>query len=83
MNRKKMKLMKTLKLIITGIFLTIVPLSIFAQGGPPDPPGHGETIDQPSGGNAPIGGGLFILMGLGVAYGGKKFYNNRKELLEE
>ncbi len=27
---------------------------------------------------APIGGGLFILLGLGAAYGGKKLYDKRK-----
>jgi hypothetical protein len=53
---------------------------IYAQSNPPD--NHGAIGNQ-SGGGAPIGGGLFILMGLGVAYGGKKLYDHRKTSLEE
>ncbi len=52
----------------------------FAQSNPPAD--HGATVDQ-AGGGAPIGGGLFILLGLGVAYGGKKLYDKRKTTLEE
>ena len=55
-----------------------------AQTVPPPPDTHGATDNQaPSGGGAPIGGGLFILLGLGAAYGGKKLYDSRKESLEE
>jgi len=53
---------------------------IYAQSNPPAD--HGATVNQ-SGGGAPIGGGLFVLLGLGVAYGGKKLYENRKTTLEE
>lgn len=53
---------------------------------PPPPPGeHGDTGNQ-NAGNAPIGGGLFILLGLGAAYGAKKVYTlhqEQKETLEE
>ena len=51
-----------------------------AQGPPPPPPGsgHGQSGNQ-TGGNAPVGGGLFILLGLGAAYGGKKIYKILKE----
>jgi hypothetical protein len=53
------------------------------QAAPPPPGSHGETTNQTSGNSAPIGGGLFILLGLGAAYGGKKLYDHRKETLEE
>ncbi len=66
-------------LVITGLTLST---NTFAQVPPPPPPGHGSTGNQ-TGGNAPIGGGLFILIGLGAAYGGKKLYDKRKENLEE
>jgi hypothetical protein len=52
----------------------------FAQSAPPA--NHGAVEDQ-AGGGAPIGGGLFILLGLGVAYGGKKLYDKRKTTLDE
>ena len=59
-----------------------------AEAQPPsDPPGGssgtGNTSDNSQGGRAPIGGGLFILLGLGAAYGGRKFYNLNKEGLED
>jgi hypothetical protein len=64
---------------ITSLLFTIV-LTVFTVNGfcqvPPPPPtgaGHGATGNQ-NGGSAPIGGGLFILLGLGAAYGGKKLY---------
>ncbi len=52
----------------------------FAQSNPPA--NHGATGNL-AGGGAPIGGGLFILLGLGAAYGGKKWYDHRKSSLEE
>jgi len=66
-------------LVITGLTFS---LDVIAQAPPPPPPGHGETGNQ-TGGNAPIGGGLFILIGLGAAYGSKKLYDLRKNQLEE
>lgn len=79
--------MKKIQKIILAISLVLFTFSVqnsFADGtNPPDPPGeHGASTDQ-TGGSAPIGGGLFILLGLGAAYGGKKLYDNRKEALEE
>ena len=69
------------KLIAPILFTFVLFLSFngFSQVPPPPPPGHGQSGNQP-GGNAPIGGGLFILIGLGAAYGGKKIYDmNKKE----
>lgn len=76
-NRK----MKNIKLIIAGIFFLFLSIGVMAQ---PDPPaeGHGSGNDA-SGGGAPIGGGLLILLSLGAAYGGKKLYDLKKESLEE
>ncbi len=55
-----------------------------AQTVPPPPNGgHGQNINLPAGGSAPIGGGLFILLGLGIAYGGRKLYQMKTESLEE
>ena len=74
------------KHILTLLF-TIV-FTLFAATGftqPPPPPsgaGHGASGNQ-TGGNAPIGGGLFILLGLGAAYGGKKLYSVHTEEIEK
>jgi len=67
-----------LPIIVTLIF-TLFTYSGFSQGPPPPPSGagHGATGNQ-TGGNAPIGGGLFILLGLSAAYGLKKYQNVKK-----
>jgi len=81
--------MKKIKKIIAILSLTIcliIPISLLSQDVPPPPPsgGHGETGNQDGG--APIGGGLFILLGMGIAYGGVKgykFYQKKKKSLLE
>ncbi len=68
------KLIKTL--VISSVFVLFGTLQGFGQAVPPPPPsgaGHGASGNQ-NGGSAPLGGGLFILLGLGAAYGGKKLY---------
>lgn len=77
--------MKSLKkpIAIATIFLSIIfPFTAISQSGPPDPPGeHGNSGDQPPAG-APIGGGLFMLLGFGAIYGGKKMHDICKEKTE-
>ncbi|MBK9357812.1 MAG: hypothetical protein IPN08_10560 [Bacteroidales bacterium] len=73
----------TRTILISGLFLGL-NIAVFAQGGPPPPPppggGHGQTTNQPpQGGNAPVGGGLFILIGLGAAWGAGKVIAARRE----
>ncbi len=66
--------MKKIKYIFAGLLVAFT-LNVFTQPGPPNPPsGHGSGDDQNPGGGAPIGSGVFILLSLGVAYGGKKLY---------
>jgi len=57
-----------------------ISFNSMAQG-PPNPPSGSNTGENSngSGGGAPIGGGAFILLGLGAAYGGKKIYQLYKE----
>lgn len=67
------------KLIITAAILVAMSIGstqLFAQ--PPAPGGivHGETGNQAA---APVGGGLALLIGMGAAYAGIRFRNNRKE----
>jgi len=72
--------MKKLRLIFAGLFVFTLSLGLLAQD-PPDPPdtGHGQSGDQDPGGNAPIGSGLLILLGMSAAYGGRKVYKLKKE----
>ena len=63
--------------------LLFVGASYTVSAQPPPPPGGsgggGGTQGEKLGGNAPIGGGLFILLGMGLAYGGKKMYDIRSK----
>lgn len=68
--------MKKLALTIVFALLSAFTFDAAAQVPPPPPSGgHGATGNQPAGNGAPIGSGLFILLGLGAAYGGKKVYD--------
>jgi hypothetical protein len=75
----KKYLLKTLYIVVFIFF------AINGQTQPPPPPsgaGHGATGNQ-NGGSAPIGQGLFILLGLSAAYGGKKIYRINKDKSEK
>ncbi len=69
---------KTIKktLLIAG--LLTLSTGLWAQLPPPPPGSHGSGSNQ-NGGNAPVGGGLFILMGMAAAYGGKKLFEPKDE----
>ena len=66
---------KMLLISLVFIFFTIPPLYSQTAPSPPDPRSTGNT----SGGGAPIGGGLFIMLGLGAAYAGKKIYQYKHQ----
>lgn len=68
--------------ILTIVFFLSISASGIAQP-PPPPSGGSNTQGNKTGGGAPIGGGLFILLAMGAAYGGKKLFDARKESLEE
>jgi len=80
-----MKRIKRAIAILSLIICLIAPISLLSQDVPPPPVGgHGLIGNQD--GSAPIGGGLFILLGLGAAYGGTKaykFYQKKKKSLLE
>ena len=59
--------MKKIKKIVQILILLIsINLPAFSQGDPPPPPPHGSG--GAVGGGAPIGGGTFILVALGLGY---------------
>lgn len=81
--------MKTLRRLITLTVLTF-SLSMVSAQSPPQPNDDGSSPDGGSytpvggdGGSAPIGGGVVMLMAMGAAYGGKKYYAYRKKLKNE
>ena len=67
--------MKTLAIIVISISMLITVSPAFSQGPPPPPSGgHGQTGNQ-TGGSAPLGGGMFIMLTLGAVYGGIEIRN--------
>ncbi|MCF6170255.1 MAG: hypothetical protein L3J31_03160 [Bacteroidales bacterium] len=66
--------MKKIKYILSGIFILTLSAGLMAQGPPNPPGGHGGTGDEVPGGNAPVGTGLFLLLGMGAVYGGRKVF---------
>ncbi len=63
------------KSAVIALFAIFMSTIAFAQ--PPPLPGHGDDENQP----APIGSGIVILLALGAAYGSKKVYDARKQLI--
>ena len=79
-----MKTIRKITLLLFALFSLTLAQNGYADTNPPDPPGeHGQTDDQDAGGGAPLGGGLFILLGLGAAYGGKRLYDFRAQQAPE
>ncbi|MBW6492257.1 MAG: hypothetical protein K0B15_13815 [Lentimicrobium sp.] len=73
------KFVKLLPVFLLSALLFLSSAQLFAQGPPPPPPGgHALDGNQPqSGGTAPIGSGMAILLVMGAAYAGKKAYDAR------
>lgn len=60
-------------------FFVCLSIAVIADPGPPPPPpnpGGGGGGGGPVG--APIDGGLGILLAMGVAYGGQRYFQTRK-----
>jgi len=76
---------KTVKNIVRMLIVVLfVTISNFSDAQPPSPPGGGSgggngtggSLENRNGGGAPIGGGLFILLGFGAVYVGVKGYRS-------
>ncbi len=74
------KIISITTVLIISLFLLMPAAHADGPGNPPIGPGVG---DEPIGGGAPIGGGSLILLGMAVAYGGRKLYKLNKEDLED
>jgi len=59
------------KKILSLVFLLSFGLCAFAQA-PPAPPANAGANSGPVGGNAPVGSGLIVLLGLSAYYGTRK-----------
>ncbi len=68
-----------------SLIAVFVCLSMVVTADPPPPPGDPSTGGGGSGGpvGAPIDGGLGILLAMGVAYGGRKYFQARKSKKKE
>lgn len=65
--------------ILLSLLITSTTI-LFAQPPPPPPSeGHGLENDGPPGAGAPIGEGLFLLIGIAGLYAGKKLFDQRKK----
>ena len=76
--------MKDIKIIITTFFtacLFAFASPLLAQDPPPPPPANHGNAGNSRG--APIGGGLFILLGMAGIYGGYKGYKLYRERKKE
>ncbi len=75
--------MKNQLIKIASIALLVAAPTLLTLAQPnPGQNSDGAVGGGPIGGNAPIGGGLAIMLALGAAYGGKKAYNAQKQTEE-
>lgn len=68
-----LKLASVLRILMLGLFLSIFSASFAQVEGPPD-----EPIGDPDNADVPISG-IEILVGLGGAFGAKKYLDLRKK----
>jgi len=75
------KHIKLLRILFAFTVLFSIHTVSFSQPPPPPPGnGHGQPGNNPPGAGAPIGEGMFLLIGLAGLYGGKKVLNLRKSI---
>lgn len=78
MMKKYFKILKAT--LALSLLLTIHTISLSQPPPPPPSGGHGLAGNAVPGSGAPIGDGLYLLIGLAGLYGGKKIYDFRKSL---
>jgi hypothetical protein len=70
------------KLLFAGLII-LLSSSLFAQGGPPDPPDNPNAGGGPIGGSAPVGDGIAALLILSSAYAAIKYSRSKNKKLKE
>jgi hypothetical protein len=76
------KIIRNILVYTLIICFTFLATSLFADL-PPDPGTGGPgTGDIPVGGGSSLGGGLFLLFAMGIAYGSKKYFDMQKDVNE-
>lgn len=73
--------MKTIHKVLLTTLIFLATSTLFAD--PPPPPAEHGLSENQFGGGATIGSGLFILLGLGAAFGSKKIYDMKKKEPED
>jgi hypothetical protein len=76
--KKHFRIFKTLSVL--ALLFSIHTVSLSQPPPPPPSVGHGAAGNNPPGAGAPIGEGMFLLIGLAGLYGGRKVYDLRKTL---
>lgn len=74
--------MKKVIQILVILIVILVPVILSAQPLPYDEAIGGGNGPAPTGGGAPIGGGLLIMLSLAIGYGAKKIMAARKKVLD-
>lgn len=67
--------------VLISVFFFLMSLGVMAQMPPHPPSSHGQTGNQApgTGGGAPVGSGLVLLIGLSAVYGAKKAYSAQQK----
>ncbi len=78
----KTTIIEALRLIVVLLLLGIGDIS-YSQLPPPPPSGEETQSNKLNGDSAPVGSGLLILLSLGGAYGGFKFYKKNRGVITE
>jgi len=70
---------RIIRIVAIAMLVAMPTLITLAQPNPGQNSDTNPVAGGPIGGNAPIGGGLAIMLALGAAYAGKKAYSAQAE----
>jgi hypothetical protein len=76
-----LKMKKSITIYLVALMMSLVMPIVLSAQGPNDPPADPNVPPPPN--DAPIDGGLSLLLAAGAAYGVKKYRDGRKKQEEE